>query len=377
MSATPAKRIALVYDAIFPYVKGGGERRFYEIARQLSKDGHDVHVYGMQFWDGPRVIVRDGITLHGLCKARPLYTKGGRRTIGQPIIFGLSCIKLLGQRFDVIDCCGFPYFSIFMCRVVTLLKRQPLHATWHEVWGKRYWQEYLGKLGVVGYVVEKTAVRMPHRIIAVSDHTAAALTNTLKVRRPVYVIENGIHVNHIQSVPAHVGSTDIVYVGRLIATKGIDLLLKAVAEIVAKRPGVRCLIVGHGPERAHLESLAARLGIARNVTFTDFRENHDDVIAFMKAGKVFVLPSKREGFGLVAIEANAAGVPVITIDHPANAARKLITGKNGRVTKADAVSLAAGITEALDGTFKAEDCIIAARKFDWENIVHKFEGAML
>ncbi|HSW66417.1 MAG TPA: glycosyltransferase family 4 protein [Bacillota bacterium] len=372
-----AKRIALVYDAIFPYVKGGGERRFYEVAQALAKDGHDVHLYGMKFWDGPNVITRGGVTLHGLCKARPLYTKSGRRAMLQPVIFGLSCFKLFGQRFDVIDCCGFPYFSIFACRIVTLVKRKPLHATWHEAWGREYWREYLGKLGLVGYTVERLALRMPNVIIAVSDHTAEGVHKLAGIKRPVHVIENGIHVDHIQSVPAHVGSTDIVYVGRLTHTKRIDMLLKAVAEVAKSRPKVRCLIVGHGPERENLQQLAIDLGIKHQVTFTDFREDHDDVIAFMKAGKVFVLPSIREGFGLVAIEANAAGVPVITVDHPANAARKLITGRNGQVTKLESQALASAITEALDGAYRAEDCIAAARQYDWDNIVHKFEEVLL
>ena len=60
------QRIALVYDAIFPFVKGGGEKRFYEVGQALAQDGYNVHLYGMKFWDGPAVITRNGVTLHGL-----------------------------------------------------------------------------------------------------------------------------------------------------------------------------------------------------------------------------------------------------------------------------------------------------------------------
>ena len=49
-------------------------------------------------------------------------------------------------------------------------------------------------------------------------------------------------------------------------------------------------------------------------------ENYDDLIGYMKSSKVFVLPSTREGFGMVVIEANACGIPVVTINHPMNAA---------------------------------------------------------
>ena len=90
---TKKKRIIFVYDAIFPYVKGGAERRYYEIGRRLAAKGHDVHLYGMKYWDGPNVMESDGLTLHGICNARPLYTKSGRRRIGQAIIFGLASDK--------------------------------------------------------------------------------------------------------------------------------------------------------------------------------------------------------------------------------------------------------------------------------------------
>src|SRR5690348_18451910 len=104
----PMPKIAFVYDAIYPYVKGGGERRYYELAKRLAAKGYDVHLYGMKFWEGPNVMREGGLTLHGLCHARPLYTKSGRRSITQAVWFGLASLKLLGARFDVIDCCGFP-----------------------------------------------------------------------------------------------------------------------------------------------------------------------------------------------------------------------------------------------------------------------------
>lgn len=105
-------KIALVYDAIYPYSKGGGERRFYEFGKQLVREGCEVHLYGMNYWGKKQVIQKDGLFLHGLCKARPLYQKDGRRSITQALIFGLSSFKMLKEDFDVIDCCGFPYFSL-------------------------------------------------------------------------------------------------------------------------------------------------------------------------------------------------------------------------------------------------------------------------
>src|SRR5471030_2419059 len=114
-------KIAFVYDAIYPYVKGGAERRYFEIGKCLSSKNYQVHLYGMKFWKGPDVIYKDGLYLHGICKAKPLYTKNGRRSIQQALYFGINCLKLINEDFDIIDCCGFPYFSLFACKIAALL----------------------------------------------------------------------------------------------------------------------------------------------------------------------------------------------------------------------------------------------------------------
>lgn len=366
------RRVALVYDAIFPYVKGGGERRFYEIARLLAGDGYDVHLYGMKFWDGPSVRKHGKVTLHGLCKARPLYTKSGRRSISQPIIFGISCFKLFGERFDVMDCCGFPYFSIFPCRLITWVRRKPLYATWHEVWGKKYWNEYLGRLGFMGYFWELLAIKQPDEFIAVSAETADKL-RVLRSHRKVHVINNSIDISRILKIKPSNRLSDIIFAGRLADTKHIDVLIRAVALLTIVRQNIVCTIVGDGPERKKLESLSHKLKLERNVQFTGFFENHDEMLSHIKAGKVFVLPSSREGFGIVVVEANAAGLPVITVDEPDNLARKLITKDNGIVTRLRENDLADAILTALSNPISAEKCIQAAEKYDWNYTIRQLK----
>jgi len=92
------------------------------------------------------------------------------------------------------------------------------------------------------------------------------------------------------------------------------------------------ITIGDGSEKKNLEALTQKLNLEKNINFLYFLENHDDVYALMKSSKVFVLPSTREGFGIIVIEANACGITVITINHKDNAARDLIEeGKNGSV----------------------------------------------
>jgi glycosyltransferase involved in cell wall biosynthesis len=342
-------KLALVYDAIYPYVKGGGERRFYEMGIRLAKSDFEVHLYGMKFWDGPNVIERDGMYLHGIMKARPLYNKSGKRTISQALLFGLASFKLLGAKFDVIDCSGFPYFSLFPAKLAAVIKSKPLYSTWHEVWGKKYWKEYLGKLGFIGYWVEWMASRLPNTIIANSQHTADLLVTDLGTKRKIAVIPNGINTEIINSVKPSKQTSDIIYAGRLMKFKNLSLLLESISQLKTDGEIYECLIIGDGPDKKRLVNQAKKLKINNQIKWLGFIEDHNEVYALIKSSKVFVQPSKREGFGIVAIEANACGIPVLTTNYPKNATKDLIVdGKNGYIVEPKSTDLADKITNAIN-----------------------------
>ena len=372
-------KITLVYDAIYPYIKGGGEKRFYEIGKRLTKEGHQVHLYGMKFWEGTNVIKQNEMYLHGICKTKKLYTKEGRRSILQAIYFGFHSMKLIKEDFDVIDCCGFPYFSLFSCKLISLIKRKKLFSTWHEVWGKNYWYEYIGWKGYLGYIIEKLAVLMPDKIISVSKHTTHKLKSELNSKKPIYTVPNGIEFDLITKIKPAKEKSDVIFVGRLISSKNIDVLIKSIKLIKKKNPEIKSLIIGDGPEKKKLEALTQKLNLEKNVKFLGILENHDDVYALMKSSKVFVLPSTREGFGIVVIEANACGIPVITVNHKDNAAKDLVKeGKNGFVCQLDEKEIAKNIMKAIKNRNRMKQaCTNSAKPYDWDNLMKKLEEVYL
>jgi len=371
------KRIAFVYDAIYPYIKGGAERRYYEIAKRLALKSYEVHLYGMKLWKGPNVIKKGGVYLHGICPARPVYTREGRRSIWQAMYFGIHCLKLTKEDFDIVDCCGFPYFSLFTCKLVSLIKREKLYSTWLEVWGRDYWQEYLGKLGTIAYIVEWLSARMPDEIISISRHTTNKLIQELKVTKPIHTIPVGIAFDEIRKVEESRFKSDVIYVGRLMDFKNIDMLIAAIGLVKATEPNVRCYIVGDGPKKRDLVNLTTQLDLQNNITFSRFRISPQDVYALMKASKVFALPSMREGFGIVVLEANACGIPVITLNHKDNAAKGLIEeGENGFVCQPNEKDLADSISRVLSANPNEklkEACINSARKYDWNKTMGEIE----
>ena len=107
-------KIAYMYDVIFPYVKGGAEKRFWELAKRMTLRGHQVHLYGMMSWEGPQDFVKEGVCVHGVGKHRNLYLASGRRSFLQVLGFTMHILPALWkERFDIIDCNAFPYLPFF------------------------------------------------------------------------------------------------------------------------------------------------------------------------------------------------------------------------------------------------------------------------
>ncbi len=137
-------------------------------------------------------------------------------------------------------------------------------------------------------------------------------------RRRIRVIRNGIDPAPPPAItdglpPREPGEVRIGYFGRLSHEKGVHVLLRALAELAAQASHVRTFIVGDGPERAALAALAAQLGLGERVSFLGFRP---DARALMAQVDIVAHVPIYEGFGLVVLEAMAAGRAVVTSDAP-------------------------------------------------------------
>lgn len=369
------KKIAIVSDAVYPFNKGGKEKRLHDIATRLAAQGFDVTIYCMNWWHGEKTIIRNGVRFYAISPYYPLYA-GNRRSISQATLFALHCFKLINKDFDVIDVDHMPHPVLFSMKIVCLLKGKPMIATWHEVWGKKYWKQYLGTLGIFASWIERVSVTLPDTIISVSDHTTRALRSMLGNEKEIITIPNGLDVARItNNTPASVGS-DIIFAGRLLAHKNINVLLRAIHILARKNPNISLTIIGEGPERKRLEDLTRELGLDHNVRFYNFFENESELYQTIGASKVFVLPSTREGFGIVVLEANASGLPVVTIDHPENVARELIVeGKNGILTSLDENKMAQAIEQALQMKGTKADYRPYAEKYNWDSLISKVLSA--
>jgi len=200
----------------------------------------------------------------------------------------------------------------------------------------------------------RRVLRRASRIVVSSPRLAEHAIELQDFCDKCVVIPFGIDAARLERTPAvdvrvdaiarrHPGLR-ILFVGRLVPYKGVDVLLEAMREV-----GATALIVGDGPLRGALEATAARLGVAARVRFLGHLED-EEVVAQMHACDLFVLPSvtRAETFGVVQLEAMACGKPVVSTNLPTGVPWVNRAGETGLVVEpGDAPGLARALNTLL------------------------------
>jgi glycosyltransferase involved in cell wall biosynthesis len=255
-------------------------------------------------------------------------------------------------RYDVVHTASFPYFSLLGAAAGRPLGRYRIFVDWHEVWTKDYWRDYLGRFGGdLGWWVQRRCVRVRQRAFCFSRLHARRLREE-GFRGDVSVLEGEYSgdLNGHEPMPAR---SHVVFAGRLIPEKRAPAVVAAVAEARKRLPELRATVFGDGPEREAVLQAIADLGLGDAVDAPGFVAA-EQVEASMREALCLLLPSRREGYGLVVVEASAAGTPSVLVRDPDNAATELITeGVNGLLApSASAEDLATAIVHVHEA---AED----------------------
>lgn len=163
-------------------------------------------------------------------------------------------------------------------------------------------------------------------VVAVSSALAAKL-KTCGTKTPVEVILNGFRIRSLPAVSEERAQCAVVQVGHLIKQKHFDVTLRAFARLKKEYPAAQFTVVGQGSEREALEALADELGVSESVHFLGQLPN-EAVLAEMSKAQFFCMPSVREGFGIVYLEAMASGCVAIGTEGE-GIADLIESGKNG------------------------------------------------
>lgn len=165
----------------------------------------------------------------------------------------------------------------------------------------------------------------------------------------------------------------VLGVGSLTPRKDYSTLVCAFAELRSSRP-CRLVILGEGRERAHLQALAAELGVDADVLLPGFSTNP---YAWMARASLFAHSSRWEGLGIVLVEALALGVPVVATDCPSGPAEVLDGGRHGRlVPVGDAKAMATAFTATLDEMVNTEGLRAAAEPYGIDKAAQAYLQAL-
>ena len=326
-------RVCLVYDCLYPHTVGGGERWYRNLSERLATAGHEVTYLTLRQWSRGEAVDLPGTRVIAVGPRMPLYTASGRRRVLPPLVFGAGVLWHLarhGRGYDIVHSAAFPYFSLLAAAALRRFGRYRLVVDWFEVWSRDYWRAYLGRIGgPIGNTVQAACLRVPQAALCMSRLYERRLRD-LGVRGPVTLLP-GAYVGSLEAAEPEPADDVVVFAGRHIPEKRAPAVVGAVAYARRQLGTLRSVIFGDGPERGAVLALRERHGLQGVVEVPGFVDA-DDIDAAFRRALCMILPSRREGYGMVVIEAARHGTPSIVVDGPDNAAVELVAeGVNGTV----------------------------------------------
>ncbi len=348
---------------------GGGERFVFEVTERMARKGrYEFHVYANR-WQGAS---GSPVIFH------KVPSISFPRSI-RPFVFPWFAQRMIDRRgYDLIH----SHERIFHADIVSL------HCTPHEYWVREIRRKSFPSLSDRGAIaIEKQMIRnggsswfLP--VSSIAEDAFKSYYHSLPGRWQV--MHPGVDCSRFSTPDRElcrreirrefgIGDNDLLllFVGMNFEVKGLDTILEAVAKARAAKPerGIRLLVVGRGDEKRY-GRMAQSLGIAEAVIFAGTRT--DGIERYYKASDTFIMLSLFDTFGMVVLEAMAAGLPVV-ISPNVGAKDLVVEGVNGFVISqpGDAGAAAERILQLAAPERREKmgnDAAISAATHDWERL---------
>ncbi len=306
-------RVCLVYDCLFPHTVGGAERWYRNLAERLAAEGHEVTYLTLRQWErGERAQIDARVRVVTAGPRMALYTQDGRRRILPPLVFGLGVLAHLlrhGRRYDVVHTCAFPYFSLLAAALVRPLARlrrwsstgsrsgaAPTGATTSAAWA-----------GASASSCSGCARAYPSARSASPSCTPQRLREE-GLRGEVTVLR-GLYAGDAERRRAARGRARwCCSPARLIPEKQAPLAVAAIALAAQRIDGPARRVPRRRPRaRGAATRRSPSTGCRRDRRARRASPTPETVDAEMRSALCMLLPSRREGYGMVVVEAAARG----------------------------------------------------------------------
>lgn len=357
---------------IYPYpdrgYNPGVERVIQELARELSSQGHEVHVITTYRNGGEMEYDQDeGVHLHRVSDSRRYLNRVG----------SLFSFDLLSLNYSIRSYSELLESSDVIHAFTPIVWKSfstPLVAHYHHWDDVSTPKEYLYL--PTSHQLWLQCYDIADQVITVSNYSANDISKRGVDKDKISIVPNGVDLKTYYPGPSSKEfdqwDTVLLYVGPLMERKGLKYLIRAMPDILNKHPNTGLLLVGSG-ERGPLVQLAENIGVKENIQFEGF-VSEGELPEYYRSADVFVLPSLLEGFGMVLVEAMASGVPVVASN--ATSLPEVVGQAGITVPKKESDSLYEAITELLDDSSMRRSLANQAEKrvqenFTWERAANQ------
>lgn len=388
------RRVLMLSWEYPPVVVGGLGRHVHALSVALAAAGHDVTVVTRHAEGAPVEEYRDGVHIVRAPEDPPLFPLETPSLLAWTMAFNHTLTRAALRVADRGDYDVIHAHDWLVTHTAVTLKEHlslPLVATIHATEAGRHQGWLPGEMNKCIHSVEWWLAAEADRVLVCSEYMKWEVSRLLELApSKVEVIPNGVDRRMWQATPRAVAAARsrfagsgplLAYAGRLVYEKGVQHLVGALPRLRDEHPGLRVVIAGDGPYRSELQSEARRLKLQRAVSFTGFLGDRE-LPAVFAATDATVVPSLYEPFGMVALEAAAAGAP-LAVASTGGLAEIVEPGVTGvTFPHSDPDALASAVSTLLgDQTFarqvaKEAKCMVSER-YGWATIAARTASGYL
>jgi glycogen(starch) synthase len=374
-----------------PVIVGGLGRHVDALSRALAAAGHDVTVVTRHAAGSPREELREGVRVVRAPEDPPLFPLSTPTLLAWTMAFNhaLTRAALYAAATDTYDVVhGHDWLVTHTAVTIAQHLGLPLVATIHATEAGRHQGWLPDEQSKCIHSVEWWLAHEATKVLVCSAYMRWEVVRLLEVPEGrIEVIPNGVTAPQwrpgaraVAAARARYGGEGplVGFAGRLVYEKGVQHLMCALPEIRRRHPGLRVVIAGDGPHRPELQREAQRLKLQRAVSFAGFVG--PDLPATFAASDAVVVPSIYEPFGMVALEAAAAGAP-LAVARTGGLAELVEPGVTGVTfpakdpdALADAVSGLLADQDAARGMAERARAMVETR-FGWDSIAARTAAA--